>query len=646
MHNTFYQRLYALLPAGTSLQDIFLLILAFLALIASFFELPLPIDAGWLTILLCGVPIIYEAFHAVIKEHNIKADLLVSLALLASIYIGEIFAAAEIAFIMQLGATLEDITVRKAQSDIQKLISLTPQTARRLFNGEEHLIAAEFVHKEDIIKVLPGETVPVDGVILAGATSIDQSVMTGESLPVDKTAGDTVYSGTINQYGAFTLRATKDGADSSMQRMINLVKNADAGKAKIVSLADKWATYIVLMALVTACATFLLTGESSRAVTVLVVFCPCALVLATPTAIMAAIGNATRHGFLVREGDALERLAQVSQFVFDKTGTLTFGKLQVTAIQSFSNKYSTAELYHLAASIETQSEHPLGKAIVRSYHKEHKAELLPVSAFTMFPGKGLTASINNKSFYLGNSKLLAKTGIMAVPASQVKAVKAALAQGATLIYIAADDELLGFIALADTVRPQSSSLLNTLQNLNITTTLLTGDNAAAAANVAKAIGINKVQANCLPEDKLRYIKQEQAHGSYLAMLGDGINDAPALKQAYVGIAMGSIGSDIAIDAADIVLTKDKIEELPHLFQLSKKMLQAIKLNLIFSLMLNFLAILLAVTGYLNPVVGALVHNGGSLLVIFNSVLLLKWQSANNAPAQGKAAVQEKSYALQ
>ena len=646
MHNTFYQRLCTLLPAGTSLKDIILLTLAFLALIASFFELPLVIDAGWLTILLCGVPLIYGAFAAVIKEHDIKADLLVSLALLASIYIGEIFAAAEIAFIMQLGAALEEITVRKAQSDIQKLISLTPQTARRLFNGEEHLIAAEFVHANDIIKVLPGETVPVDGVILTGATSIDQSVMTGESLPVDKSAGDTVYSGTINQYGSFTLRATKDGADSSIQRMISLVKNADVGKAKIVGLADKWATYIVLMALATACITFLFTGESSRAVTVLVVFCPCALVLATPTAIMAAIGNATRHGFLVREVNALERLAQVKQLAFDKTGTLTYGKLQVTAIQSFSDKYSTAELYHLAASVEAQSEHPLGKAIVRSYRKQYKADLLAVSAFTMFPGKGLTASINNKNFYLGNSKLLAKAGIMAVPTSQANAVKAALAQGATLIYIASDDEVLGFIALADTIRPQSSSLLNALQKLNITTTLLTGDNAAAAANVAKAIGINNVQANCLPEDKLRYIKQEQALGRQLAMLGDGINDAPALKQAFVGIAMGGIGSDIAIDAADIVLTKDRLEELPHLFQLSKKMLQTIKLNLIFSLTLNFLAILLAVTGYLNPVVGALVHNGGSLLVIFNSVLLLKWQSSSSASTYTKPTIQKKSYVLQ
>ena len=642
MHNTFHQRLCALLPAGASLKDIILLTLAFLALIASFFELPLPIDAGWLTILLCGVPLIYEAFRAVLKEHNIKADLLVALALLASLYIGEIFAAAEIAFIMQLGATLEEITVRKAQTDIEKLVSLTPQTARRLFNREEHLIAAEFVHTGDIIKVLPGETVPVDGIILTGATAIDQSVMTGEALPVDKSIGDSVYSGTINQYGAFTLRATKDGADSSMQHMVNLVKNADAGKAKIVSLADKWATYIVLMALTTACLTFLYTGAASRAVTVLVVFCPCALVLATPTAIMAAIGNATRHGFLVRQGDALERLANVSRFVFDKTGTLTFGKLQVTALQSFSEKYSSEELYQLAASAEAQSEHPLGKAIVRSYRNKCTQPLLSVSSFSMFPGKGLQATINSEKFYFGNPKLLEQAKI-SFSSNNSENITPYLKQGATIIYIANAYELLGFIALSDTVRPQSSALLADLQQLHVSTTLLTGDNATAAASVGQRLGVSKVQANCLPEDKLAYIRQQQAKGAHLCMLGDGINDAPALKAAHVGIAMGGIGSDIAIDAADIVLTKDKIEERPQLFLLSKKMLQTIKLNLIFSLTLNLIAILLAVAGVLNPVVCALVHNGGSLLVILNSVLLLKWQGAK--PKATPAQAHEKSYAL-
>lgn len=643
MHNTFYQRMSATLPAGVNLTDIFCMTLAFLALIASLLEFPLPIDAGWLTILLCGVPIIWEAFYAVVYKHDIKADLLVSLALLASIYIGEIFAAAEIAFIMQLGSYLEEITVRKAQADIQKLIRLTPQTARRLFNGEEHLIPAEFVHVNDIIKVLPGESIPVDGIIISGQTAVDQAVITGEALPVDKNIGDSVYSGTINQYGAFTMRANKTGANSSMQRMIALVKNADTSKAKVVSLADKWATYIVIMALLTACVTFLLTGDSSRAVTILVVFCPCALVLATPTAIMAAIGNATRHGFLVRQGDALERLAQVRQFVFDKTGTLTLGRLQVTAVNSFSKSYTADQLYQLAASAEAQSEHPLGKAIVRSYQGKNKSTLLAAEVFTIIPGKGLQTAINNTLFYFGNDKLL-KQAALSLTAAQMAEVKSYLQQGSTLIYIASSNEVLGFIALTDTIRPQSSAMLAALKKLNLTTTMLTGDNADAAASVAQTIGVDKLQANCLPEDKLTYIKKQQAQANYLCMLGDGINDAPALKQAYVGIAMGGIGSDIAIEAADIVLTKDKIEELPQLFQLSQKMLQTIKINICFSLTLNFIAILLAITGYLNPIVGALVHNGGSILVILNSVLLLKWQAEKSTTP--KITAPEKNYALQ
>lgn len=624
------------------MKEKIILALSFIALLASFLALPLPVDAGWLTILLCGVPIIWGAFHALIKERDIKADLLVSLALLASLYIGEIFAAAEIAFIMQLGAYLEEITVAKAQADIRKLASLSPQTARRLFGGEEHLIPAEFVHVNDVIKVLPGETVPVDGVIIEGQTAIDQAIMTGESLPVDKSIGDEVYSGTINQFGPFTLRATKTGANSSMQRMVELVKNADAGKAKIVGLADKWATYIVLAALLTAALTWFVTGEIIRTVTILVVFCPCALVLATPTAIMAAIGNATKHGFLVRQGDALERLASVSEFVFDKTGTLTFGRLQVTKIHSFSADYSADELFQMAASAEAQSEHPLGKAILRSYSTKGNAVLVPAADFTMFPGKGVQALLNNKRLLFGNTKLLAQANI-SLTKTQTAVIGDFLYKGSTIVYIADENSVLGFIVLTDTIRPQSAGMLQTLKKMHVRTTMLTGDNATTAANVAQSISVCNVQAECLPEDKLTYIRTQQSKAQLLCMLGDGINDAPALKQAYVGIAMGGIGSDIAIDAADIVLTQDKVEELPHLLQLSKRMLETIKINLIFSLALNFLAIVLAVTGYLGPVVGALVHNGGSIIVILNSVLLLKWQNRKAATAHRSEHV--KSYAI-
>ena len=313
-----------------------------------------------MAILLCGLPIVLEAIIGLVTAFDIKADVLVSLALIASVCIGEDFAAGEVAFIMQLGGLLEELTVAKARAGIEKLVHLTPQTARVLKDGAERVIPAEQVQVGDVIRVLPGEGVPVDGVILSGQTSINQAVMTGESLPVDKTVGDEVSSGTVNQFGAFEMRATKVGEDSSIQRMIRLVQSADAGKAKIVGIADRWATWIVVIALSAAAVTWFVTGEIIRAVTILVVFCPCALVLATPTAIMAAIGNATKHGFLVREGDALERLARVKVIAFDKTGTLTYGTPEVVAVKSGSDAYSESELYRLAAAAERLSEHPLG----------------------------------------------------------------------------------------------------------------------------------------------------------------------------------------------------------------------------------------------------------------------------------------------
>lgn len=311
------KKMQEFLEWGGIKKDIFFLILGGLSLVISIFDIiPLPFDAAWIAILLCGLPIIIEAIIGLVTAFDVKADVLVSLALIASIIIGENFAAGEVAFIMQLGALLEDLTVSKARAGIEKLVHLTPQTARVLSSEGEKIIPAEQVQIGDRIRVLPGETVPVDGKILYGQTSINQAVMTGESLPVDKTVGDDVSSGTFNQFGAFEMEATKVGEDSSIQRMIRLVQSADAGKSKIVGLADKWATWIVVIALSSAVLTWFFSGEIIRAVTILVVFCPCALVLATPTAIMAAIGNATKHGFLVREGDALERLSKVTKVTF------------------------------------------------------------------------------------------------------------------------------------------------------------------------------------------------------------------------------------------------------------------------------------------------------------------------------------------
>ena len=611
-----------LLEKGGTKKDIALLVLSGAALLLSLAGVqPLPFDIAWVSIILCGVPILLEAFIGLVTAFDIKADVLVSLALIASVCIGEDFAAGEVAFIMQVGGLLEELTVARARAGIEKLVHLTPQTARVLRDGKESIIPAEDVKVGDLLRVLPGESVPVDGVITAGQTSIDQAIMTGESMPVDKTVGDEVSSGTVNQFGAFEMTASKVGEDTSLQRMIRLVQSADAGKAKIVGLADRWATWIVVIALTAAAITWAVSGQIIRAVTILVVFCPCALVLATPTAIMAAIGNAAHHGFLVREGDALERMAQVKVLAFDKTGTLTCGTPQVTAVRSVSPDWTEDQLYALAAAAETLSEHPLGKAIVRSFQQGGGTASAP-EKFQMEPGRGVSAVVD-RHIVLAGSPALLEANHCAVPADD--ALEGYLAQGCTLTYLAVDGRPAGYLALADTLRPESAATIKALHELGVDTALLTGDHASAANAIAQKLGVSEVHAGCLPEDKLNYIGAYQNSARPVCMVGDGVNDAPALKKANVGIAMGGTGSDIAVDAADIALVDDEVKELPHLVALSKRMMTTIHLNLTFSMTLNFIAIVLAITGILNPVVGALVHNAGSVAVIINSALLLNWR---------------------
>ena len=611
---------------GGTKKEIICLAVSAVALVISIFDLvPLPFDAAWVAIVLCGIPIILEAVIGLITAFDIKADVLVSLALIASVIIGEDFAAGEVAFIMQLGALLEDLTVAKARAGIEKLVHLSPQTARVLRGEGEEILPAEQVQVGDVLRVLPGETVPVDGVILSGQTSVNQAVMTGESLPVDKSQGDEVSSGTLNQFGAFEMRASRVGEDSSIQRMIRLVQSADAGKAKIVGVADRWATWIVVIALAAAALTWLITGEMIRAVTILVVFCPCALVLATPTAIMAAIGNATKHGFLVREGDALERLAGVSRIAFDKTGTLTYGTPQVTCVKSMTAEFSPEKLYSFTASAELRSEHPLGRAVIRCYRQSNEGDIPQPDRFEMLPGLGVSALVERRRILAGNRELLETHGLH-LDGQTMAAADRYLKQGSTIIFVAVDDKPAGFLALADSVRPESREMIARVSSLGIRPVLLTGDHTGAAENIAARLGIREVHANCLPEDKLKWIGSCQERRQAVCMIGDGVNDAPALRKADVGIAMGGVGSDIAVDAADIALVDDEVKELPHLLALSKRMMLTIRCNLSFSMLLNFLAIFLAITGVLNPVVGALVHNAGSVLVIVNSALLLKWRA--------------------
>ena len=575
-----------------------------------------------------------------------KADVLVAIALVASVIIGEIFAAGEVAFIMSLGSLLEERTVRKAREGIEKLVDLTPRTARVLREDSETLIPAEEVQVGDVLRVLPGETIAVDGVITFGQTAIDQSLMTGESLPVDKEVNDDVFSGTVNQLGAFDMRATKVGGDSSLQRMIRLVESADASKTPIVRIMDRWATWIVVAAVLTAIGTWAYTGEIIRAVTILVVFCPCALVLSTPTAIMAGIGNATRFGVLISSGDALERLAKITRVVFDKTGTLTHGKPEVVAVRSFKPDLGEEALLTLAATIEQRSEHPLGQAIIR-YAKQQGVMPQELEQFTSIPGRGVKVTTGGGQAFGGTLQLMRDNGMS--PTDEISnAVSRYRDSGSTVIYIGVDQAIVGIIVLSDTLRSDARETVLRLHAENVAATLLTGDNAQAAKSIAEAVGIKQVRAELLPEDKVEIITTElQKDGlEKICMVGDGINDAPALKAAYVGLAMGGVGSDIAVDAADAVLVQDDIKRLPQLIVLARKTAMTIKINISLSMALNIITVALAAMGLMGPVVGALAHNAGALIIVLNSARLLGWKYTPGKNNSGKKPEQSGHLSVQ
>ena len=589
--------------------DIMLIIISTTCLIISF---SLSIDyLSWISVILCGIPIFKECIEGLINEFDIKADLLVTIAIIASIIIGEVFAAGEIATIMAIGGFLEDYTVSKTRGQIKELVKMTPQVATRIKNGKEEKIDVNKIKVGDILKILPGESIPTDGVIIHGKTSIDQSTLTGESLPVDKKDNDHVFSGTINLYGSFTMEVTKISKDSSFQRLIRLVESSSPENAKIVRQADKWATLIVVIAFTAAVLTYLFTFEITRSVTILVVFCPCALVLATPTAIMAAIGNLTKHGILVKDGASIEELANIDELVFDKTGTLTYGKPEVVNVISDNPK----EMLYLLASLESKSEHPLAKAIVNYYDNDN---LAAVDDFKMHIGEGVSGIIKSSKIIAGNKKFLKKEKI---PLKYTKNAQ----NNEIEIFTVKDCEVIGVVLLADTLRESSKQTVWQLKKLRVRTTLLTGDNKKTADAIAKQVKVRNVKSECLPEDKVNYIKKEQIKGNKVAMIGDGVNDAASLKKANVGIAMGSIGSDVSVEASDIALIKDNIEDIPHLIGIARKTIKSINISIAFALILNITAMGLAIFGLLKPVEGALIHNIGSVAVILYSATLIKYR---------------------
>lgn len=580
----------------------------------------LPFDIAWVAIVLVGTPIVVGSALALIKEHNIKADVLVSIALVASIFIGEYFAAGEVAWIMAIGTLLEDATARKARKGIEKLLNLKPKTARVIRNGVEEIIPAENVNIGDTLIVLAGETIAADGFILAGNTAIDQSIMTGESIPVDKSVGDEVTSGTINQFGTFEMQVMKTSEDSSLQRMIRLAEEADANKAPIVKLADRWATWLVVVAMAVAGATWLLSGELIRAVTVLVVFCPCAFILATPTAVMAGIGNATKYGILVRSGEALQRFAQIKHIAFDKTGTLTHGKPEVVGVESFDTSMSTDDLLKLTALAEQRSEHPLGKSIF-AYYLSHGGKSEEIYDFRLAAGKGVRATVHGFDVQAGKLDYLMQEGFVVPQAAQL-AADGYLEKGATVIFVGINGTLTGIVALADVLRNTAAALVSELKSIGVRPLLLTGDHEATARHIAAQVGIEEIKPEMLPEEKMKVIKEYIALGQNICMIGDGVNDALALKSAYASIAMGGIGSDIAIEAADAVLVSDNIERIPYLFEMAQKTMKRINFNITVAMIWNVIAVILSTVGALNPVTAALVHNVGSVFVVVSSALLI------------------------
>ncbi|MDR2050767.1 MAG: cation-translocating P-type ATPase [Deltaproteobacteria bacterium] len=586
-------------------------------------NLNLPVDPSWAAVFICGLPLLYLALSELFHEKRVGSELLVSVAMIACIYIGELFAAGEVAFLMAIGAILEERTVEKARQGVKKLLSLAPRQGRRIAapggNAAASMVPVEEIGRGDFLRVLPGETIPVDGVILAGASSVDQSAITGESLPVDKSVGDSVFSGSVNRFGSIDIEATRVGEDSSLQKLIRMVREAEKNKAPLQRIVDRWAAWLVPLALLIAVGVYLGTGDLIRAVTVLVVFCPCALALATPTSIMAAIGQAAKQGVLIKSGGALENMGKADKIAFDKTGTLTRGTLSVSDIISVAPERTAEDLLRLAASAEAFSEHPLGRAVVASAGESGLSPML-AEDFAMLPGKGVRAVVEKESVLLGSGAYLRENGIE-LDDKAGEMLEKLRGQGKAVILVASGGLFVGALALSDTLRREAGPMVERLRALGADVVLLTGDHARTASWFSKQAGITDVHADLLPEQKVECIRKLQEQGHKVCMIGDGVNDAPALKTADVGVAMGTMGSDIAIEAADIALMGDNISKIPYLKRLSLTTVSTIKFNIAASMLINLAGIVLSVMGLLNPMAGAFIHNAGSLLVVLNAARL-------------------------
>ncbi len=578
------------------------------------------INPVWVTIFISGLPLFYYALRNIIINKKITVSLLISIAIISSIFIGEYFAAGEIAFIMALGELLEDYTIKRTNKGLNNLVSILPQKACLVKDNNEYYVDLNEVKLDDIIRIKEGETIPFDGLIIKGSTQVDESAINGESLPKDKFENDTVYSGTINGLYTIDIKVQKLSNDSLFQKMINLVKEAEKNKAPLARIVDKWASFLVPLALILAIVTYFITHDITRAVTILVVFCPCALALATPTSIAAAIGHAAKNGIIIKSGEALEQMGKIDVAAFDKTKTLTYGHLGIHDVILFDNSISKNDLLTKIASIQKYSNHPIGKAIYK-YAIENNLKLYDnVSNFTSYLGKGIKANIGESTILTGNIEFMNENNIH-INLQEQNTLNKLRNEGKIVILIAIDNKVQGIIALSDIIKNEANFVINYLKNSAIDVILLTGDNIKTAQHFAKILNIKNIYANLLPHNKVEIIKKYQNKNKIVLMTGDGINDAASLKTANVSISFADLGSDIALNASSIILLNSNLKNIIYLKKLSNLTIKTITFNISLSMLINFIAIFLSIYGILTPVSGALWHNASSLIVILNASML-------------------------
>lgn len=568
--------------------------------------------------IVAGSPIAKSCLDDLLKK-RISVEVLVTLAIGASLAIGEYHAAAVVAVMLLGGGMLEQLTIARARRALTSLLTKMPKTALVRRGEREEEVPISELSIGDRVIVRPGERVAVDGIVVAGEAAIDESPITGESIPVDKSVGAKVFAGSINLSGMLEVQGQKVGEETTLGRILQLVEKAQSSQAPIQRLVNKYAQWFVPMALIIAATVWAMTGDIVRSITVLIVLCPCALVLATPTAIIASMANAARRVILVKTGEFMEAVGQVEIVAFDKTGTLTVGSPQVTKVVPLNGGEPT-ELLRLAASVERFSEHPLGQAIRRAA-EEQQISLLKPSQFRAFPGQGVEARLNGNRVLVGRLSWLSEKGVTFSSEAQWNVTELETS-GQTVLPVAVNDIVIGLIAIRDVLRPEAKRAVAQLKAQKIRVVMLTGDNERVAKAIAAEAGIEEVHANLLPEEKLELVRKGQEEGM-VAFVGDGINDAPALATADIGVAMGVAGTDVALETADIAFMNDDLTKMPELITLSRRTLCVIRQNIWFSVIVNIIAIIAASKGWISPVFGAFIHEGSAMAVILNAMRLLR-----------------------